>query len=424
MAAVVIYMKERTMRYIAKQDFFSIRRASIITDNDRIVLTKLYQPLIAHQGLAFFLTLEALHDQQFGDTPLSHEDLMRQTQMTINDLSLAKAHLEAVGLIKSYYKQRTGYGEWVYELYAPKTPAEFFADVVFSGMLAELIGTEDAQKWRLSFAKPQNLEGFEEISATFGEVFHPDFTKPAFGMSGSDAKLFSRQTLSAQGSFDRGAFIAEIAKKSQINTATFKPDLLDDIEKKAALYGIDELAMAELIIATYTGDVSEPIDFRKLTQLVSMESKFPFSKTRRQAKTKISSDTNKAMKIKLMEETSPLDYFRIRNFNNPPASADIRILGDIQKSYDLPLAVINALVDYVLEIAEMTFPRALVEKVAAALARSRVGSALEAMEYLKKTTHKKKKAVETEKTASNEKASDQVDIDALLESFEREKGSK
>jgi replication initiation and membrane attachment protein DnaB len=61
----------------------------------------------------------------------------------------------------------------------------------------------------------------------------------------------------------------------------------------------------------------------------------------------------------------------------------------------LPFSVINALLDFVLEIADLTLPRALVEKIASSLARARSIHRSTPMEYLLKTTKRKK----TTKTA-------------------------
>jgi len=372
--------------------------------------------------LALYLTLEALHDQMVVDVPMSHEQLLRHAQMTVNDMSLAKAQLEAVGLLKSYVREKEGYAEWIYEIYAPKSPQEFFADVIFEGMLKTILGVEEAQRLRLSYAAPQPLEGYRDMSASFAEIFHPDFNQPSF-KTAPGTPVIGRQPGTPLTSFDRAAFIDEIKRTSQINPDVFSDGLLDELASKAGLYGLDELALAELVISASTGRAAAPIDFRRLNELMALETRFPFAKTRRQAKTNITSTTNKAKKIRLMEETSPLAYFRLRNFNNPPAPSDVRILEDIQKNYDLPLSVINALIDYVLEVANLTFPRALVEKVASSLARSRAGGALEAMEYLKKTT-RRKPSRPSEPDQTPKPTEETIDIDALLAAFEKDKGGQ
>ena len=168
------------MTYITTQDFFSIRKASIINDDDLILLAHLYQPIIGYQGLALYLTLLAFHNFLFNETIIDHNRLLDHMQITINDLSLAKSQLEGVGLLRSFYKKKKDVSEWIYVLYAPKSPKQFFDDVVFSGMLTNAVSEEIAQKWQLFYQENLSISGYQEKSATFGEVYHPDFTSSAF----------------------------------------------------------------------------------------------------------------------------------------------------------------------------------------------------------------------------------------------------
>jgi hypothetical protein len=69
----------------------------------------------------------------------------------------------------------------------------------------------------------------------------------------------------------------------------------------------------------------------------------------------------------------------------------------------------------------------LVEKVASSLARAQVRSAVDAMEYLLKTTKRKKapKAASAPTDETEPAPSETVDIEALIASYEKEKaGSK
>ncbi|HAV20130.1 MAG TPA: hypothetical protein DCX17_03795 [Firmicutes bacterium] len=100
----------------------------------------------------------------------------------------------------------------------------------------------------------------------------------------------------------------------------------------------------------------------------------------------------------------------------------MKIIDDVQTRYNLPFSVINALIDYVLETANSTFPRSLVDKIAASLARARVTSSIDAMEYLLKTTRKKKIIKnDGELKEADVVATLDVDIEALVAAFEEEK---
>ena len=69
----------------------------------------------------------------------------------------------------------------------------------------------------------------------------------------------------------------------------------------------------------------------------------------------------------------------------------MKIINDISKKFQLPNAVINALIDYVLATNDNILARALTEKIAASLAREGVTTAIDAMNYLKKIRKRGKK---------------------------------
>jgi len=407
------------MDYLSTHDFITIRRASLISDIDRRLVTELYQPLIGHQGVAFYLTLDAFHDLTISGEPWPLEALQNQTQLTIHDISLAKASLEAVGLIRSYAISKADYRDIVLELFAPKSPQDFFDDVVLSGMIEQYIGPAMINKMRLHYGAPQALEGYDEQTTTFGEMFHPDFTNPLF-FGTNDQRLIGHKAHQPESKFDRQAFLASIKKASNWKSIVFSEPVMKEIERYANLFGVDELAMVELTLTSIDRDGQ--IDFLKLRDLAALETRFAFSKTRTRTVAKVTSATSKAQKIKLMEQTDPKTYFRYKNNNTAPALADMKIIDDVQTRYNLPFSVINALIDYVLETANSTFPRSLVDKIAASLARARVTSSIDAMEYLLKTTRKKKIIKnDGELKEADVVATLDVDIEALVAAFEEEK---
>ncbi len=416
-----------TMKYLATRDFFSIRRASLVSDLDRRLVATLYQPLVGHQGLALYLTLDSLHDEG-GISPLPHEALLTHMQISINDLSLAKAQLEAVGLLKTFIRKKTDYSEYLYTLYAPKSPAEFFDDVIFAGLFRQTVGEAAAQGWHLRYAAPATLAGYDEETASFAEVFHPDFTNPLFNRRGP-ANLLGRRTGMATTSFDRRAFIDQATRIGGLKPDFFTETAVDEIDRLANLFGIDELAMAELITQALDSDAKYGIDLDKLQYLASIETRLPYSKSRRRTNVKVTSHSAKAEKINLMETTDPKNYFRYRNLNNQPALNDLKIISDIESRSGLPHPVINALIDYVLEIANLTFPRTLVEKVASSLVRAQVTSAVDAMEYLLSATRKRKGKPSAKPAAEPAREGEKplqetIDVDALIAAFERDKEGK
>jgi replication initiation and membrane attachment protein DnaB len=97
----------------------------------------------------------------------------------------------------------------VFELYAPKSPSAFFDDVILGGLLEQYVGAAMVQRLRLRYQAPRGLEGYEEDSASFGEVFHPDFSNPLYAKDHPET-LLGRQSGHPESHFDRRAFTDEV----------------------------------------------------------------------------------------------------------------------------------------------------------------------------------------------------------------------
>ena len=131
------------MLFLNKEDFYEVYLKSIISDFDRDTLSMLYQPLIGGAGVALYFSLQQDHkkiDKQF-----THEELLNSIGFSLEVIQEARAKLEAIGLLSTYYKCENSQTYYKYVLYAPKTPKEFFDDILFKGLLIEKIGEKKVQ---------------------------------------------------------------------------------------------------------------------------------------------------------------------------------------------------------------------------------------------------------------------------------------
>ena len=168
------------MIILSPRDFYQTNLASLIADYDKETLATLYQPLVGHVALSIFFTFWAQAKKQ-AITPLSsHEELFVSMQISTGEFIEARKKLEGVGLLRTYLKDGQGLNIYYYELYAPKTPNRFFSDTLLFGLLIKYIGEKDANRLKQIFNVQENpIEG-EDISATFQEVFSPDFEDETF----------------------------------------------------------------------------------------------------------------------------------------------------------------------------------------------------------------------------------------------------
>ena len=118
----------------------------------------------------------------------------------------------------------------------------------------------------------------------------------------------------------------------------------------------------------------------------------------------ISSDSDIANKINLMESVSPKQFLSYLQNGTSPASSDLIIIEGISKKFNLPNSVINVLIAYVLETNNNILTKAYAEKIAASLAREGITSAYDAMNYFKKIRNgnKKKESKSTSKISIEE----------------------
>ena len=74
------------------------------------------------------------------------------------------------------------------------------------------------------------------------------------------------------------------------------------------------------------------------------------------------------------------------------------VVNSISSKFRLPNSVINAIVDYVLTVNDNILSKPFAEKIAGSVAREGISTAIDAMNYLKKVSSKRKKPTyETQK---------------------------
>ena len=147
--------------------------------------------MVGKSGVTETVIAEAENQKVLG--PTTHETLLIHMQLSVSEFVKARKLLEAVGLIKTFKEgKRDEIKSYEYFIYAPKTPKSFFEDTLLFGMLIKYVGEAQAKRlhtiYKVTF---QEAEG-EEVSATFGEVFHPDFSDPAFSTTDSTQSIIKQ----------------------------------------------------------------------------------------------------------------------------------------------------------------------------------------------------------------------------------------
>ena len=422
------------MIILSSHDLYVVKIVTLIADYDQRTLVNLYQPIIGSTAVALYnyLVAEAENQKVFG--PSDHESLLIHMQLSTAEFIDARKMLEAVGLVKSY---RSGANDEIknyeYMIYAPKTPRAFFDDALLYGTLIKYVGEKAAKKlntvYRLSL---KEAEG-EDISATFGEVFHPDFTDPAYSKVLNIEKAQGRKTAKIDSEFNYDSFFEALSSISQIKQSAITKKELKEIERLATLYDVDEVNIASIVANIYepTFEKGKRIDFKKMSEILHDEANYAFlsKRTRKGTVSRMASDTDVANKIYLMESKTPKDFLTLLQNGTQPAEPDLRLVDNLSEQFHLTNGVINALIDFVLATNGNILPKALCQKIAASLVRENITTALDAMNFLKKMNKESKKktqtprvVTQTKETTKEEEATkegeDVVDWDELMSHME------
>lgn len=376
------------MNYTSSNDYYQINLESEISNIDFDVMISLYQPIIGYKSLAVYLTLIKNGKILDQDDVYSHESLFNLMQISAGDFYIAKNILEAVGLIKTYYKEESGIRYFLYRIYSPKSPSDFFSNVLFKGLFIKYLGEKEAKKIIESYRKIDcSIDGFADVSSSFTDIFELNYQDKVFSTKiASD--IVGHNNGYVKISFDYNAFFDSLKNVSQISKSAIQKSQLKEISRLSALYGLNESTMADIVADCFNPLNKEHIDFTKASELCRDENKFSFisKKANNNAVSDIKGDSILANKVKLMDSVSPADYLRIKQNNTRPANSDLKLIDDLSKNFGLNNGVINALIDFVLAKQDNKLSRAYTEKIAAQLARQGVETAIDTMNSLTKSS--------------------------------------
>lgn len=429
------------MVYVLDSDFYEIRLASIVSNVDKDVLVELYQPIVGANATILYLTLLKQKRNEDMEESYSIKKLINTMQINPNMLLSARRYLEAVGLLRSYEKVSEAGRYYVYVLYAPKSPKDFFDDVLFKGLLIQSIGEKEAKKLAFTYKVDLTVEDdFKEISASFVDVFHPDYDDPSFRKNIGD-NIVGHDAGRIQIKFNDDLFYKYVSENSQIKISAITKKEMKEIIRLATLFGLDEKQMALIIIDEYDPNELPHLNFERVKYRAEEEVKFKLVEAKPRNKlSNVRGETTLEKKIETMEQIAPSKYLSLLLNNTPPSMSDLNTLNKLSVGYKLGNGIINVIVDYVMQKNNNILSYTFCDKVASILVSKNVETTLDAMNELKKLSTKDKKTVskdnyekeetkkETKKVLPEKKKVEEIsdeEMDELLGSLKKmKKGGK
>lgn len=418
------------MVILSNSDYFQVITATLVADYDKDTLANFYQPIIGCKAFSLYLSLLREAQNQKVSKMVTHENLFLMLGMSAGDFIETRKSLEAIGLIKTFLVEENGSKLYSYIVYAPKTPSEFLSDTLLHGTLIKCAGDTYVKRLKdIYHFDLDTSELGEDISKSFNDMFAPDLNNPVYLRALDTGKSISRNKQKIITAFSYDVFFQELAKVSQITSTNLTKKEMKEIDRISSLYGLKEDIMASLVATQYNpaNEKGKRINFEALTIACQEETNYAYSAPKKTVATssKVSSDTNLARKICLMESTSPRDYLSLQQNWSKPAVSDLKIIDSLSKNFNLPNSVINAIVDFTLAVNHNVLSRAYCEKIAASVAREGLTNTLDTMNYLKSVFKGQKKnnsyqakniktTAKSHKKTTNKSQEPEMEIDDIL----------
>jgi len=382
-------------------DRYMVINKSILTDVDQKNLISFYEPIIGHLATCLYLTLvRDLEENKQISRDLTHHHLMSILKTPLKILK--EARLAFVGLLKTYLLQGD-VNNYIYELYSPLTPNEFFNHPILNIVLYNNLGATEYDYLKKQYQKIKiDTKSYQDITKTLDEVFESNANIPVLD---TVERTISDITVKDQVDFD---LIISSIPKGLINEKAFNKKTKELINELAFIYKIDSLKMMELIrsVLNEYGMIDKNnlrIAARKIYQFNN--GGLPTLIYRSQPEYLKTPDGDNSMRgkiVKMFESINPVDFLRNKYHGSKPTNRDIKIIESLIIDLEMPPAVVNVLLDYVLRKNNNKLATNYIETIAGQWKRAGLKNASEAMEFAEKENKKFTKKLDPVKKDSKE----------------------
>ena len=392
---------------ILPADTFVVVNRTILSDNDRKIISMLYQPIMGSIATSLYYTLWAdLNKSELLSNEYTHHHLMTSLRIKMDAIITARKKLESIGLVKTFIKKGES-NSYVYELYSPISASEFFNHPILNIVLYNNIGKKEYEDLLSYFKVPRiNLSSYEEITCKFSDVFE---SVPATGYDNLNEDLRVNKTgiISIDESFDFDLLISSVPS-GIITQKTFSREVKRLINELSFVYNMDALEMKSSILNSIkeNGLIDKNLLRRNVRNYYKYqnENKLPsliYKNQPEYLKNPISSDDKRAKMIYVFENTTPYNFLRGRSNGAKPSSRDLSLLESLLTDFKLNPGVVNVLIDYVLKINNKKLTRSYIETIASQWKRLGIETVLEAMKAAEKEY---KKSIKQENQVRNSKS--------------------
>ena len=414
-------------------DNYVVVNKTILTDNDKVNLINLYEPIIGPLAISLYLTLWSDLDRTltFSDS-YNHHHLMTFLKSNLNDIKEARSALEALGLIKTYYKEGDNINYYIYELYSPISAYEFFNHPILNIVLYNNLGVNEYNNLIKSYKKVNfKYDDYKDISSKLNDTFKSSAYNN-FNNENIKNKNSNKPKLDNLIDFD---VLKESIPNKVLGNNAFNKKTKELINNLAFIYNLDTLKVSEILRLTIdeNGLINKDLFIKEVRKYYEYNNggSLPtiIYRTQPEHLKSPEGDLSSAGKmVYIFENTTPYDFLKSKYKNNNPTPRDLKLLEYLALELNMPPAVINVLIDYVLRISDNKLNKAYVETIAGQWTRLGIKTAREAMNQAKKEYKKKPKKeikkdtklpiwFDNEKKGTEISEEEKEEIETLLKEF-------
>lgn len=383
-------------------DTYVVRNATILRKEDQDILVKLYEPLVGSTAISLYFTFWSdLDILNIMSTERTHHNLMACKRLKLEDILEAREKLEGIGLIKTYFKEGD-INSYVYELYSPLEPNEFFDNPILSTTLESNVGKRDYNRLLKYFTVPSvDLSGYEDVTSKFSDVFDSvsNYSLGDF----SNIKKVKNLEVSVDEKIDLNNILSAIPSEI-LNKKSISSDVKSLIYKLSFIYNLNEDELLELIRNSIDDRRTIDKDLLRVNchNYYTFENKnsspsIVYKKNPEYLRSSVSDNSKKSKMIYTFENESPYDFLSGKNKGVRPSKNDLKLIETLIVDYELAPSVVNVLIDYVLRINDNKLTKNFVLTIAGQWKRSNIKTAEEAMRICKKENSSKKNSVRVSK---------------------------
>ncbi|MDD2207968.1 MAG: DnaD domain protein [Bacilli bacterium] len=374
-------------------DTYIVINKTVLTELERKNIINLYEPIIGPLSASLYLTLWSdLDKRELMSKDFTHHHLMTLLKSSLDEIKEARKGLEAVGLLKTFYKNGDDINNYVYELFSPLSAYEFFNHPILNIILYNNIGISEYDNLINIYKKPSfNYSNYEDVTFTMDKTFK---SIPETGYNTIDIQRKETSKININELIDFDLLISSVPNQV-LNEKALSKKTKELINNLAFVYNLDTLKMSDLIRLTIDekGLINKDLllkETRKYYEYSSSGS-LPTLIYRTQPehlKTPEGNVSNRGKMIYIFENTTPYDFLKNKYKNVNPTSRDLKLLEYLAVELSLPPGVINVLIDYVLRINNNKLTMGFIETIAGQWVRLGIKTAEEAMAIAEKE-HKK-----------------------------------